>query len=131
MPLRWLMWVNVNGSTASGGGCHQRQRNGRGEAVGFNWWRDSESDGTSVQDIVDRVQAEWRAERRSVRAEDAGLWPHRWPHAAPEYPLSVSEAHRIMQQHRGCRVSDCPRKAAARQALIDAGRMRPDPSRER
>ncbi|MGO4615293.1 hypothetical protein AB4305_12565 [Nocardia sp. 2YAB30] len=102
--------------------------------MGFNWWREAESDGTSAQEIVDRVQAEWRAERQRSRADDqpanAGLWPHGWPHEAPDQPLSVSEAHWTMQRHRGCRVQDCPRKAAARQALIAAGRMKPDTSRE-
>ncbi|WP_194835336.1 hypothetical protein [Nocardia sp. XZ_19_369] len=26
--------------------------------MGFNWWREAEPDGMSVQDIVDRVQAD-------------------------------------------------------------------------
>ncbi|MFQ6327897.1 hypothetical protein ACLMAL_17400 [Nocardia sp. CWNU-33] len=108
---------------------------GRGDAVGFNWWQEAEPDGTSVQEIVDRVQAEWRAERRRIRAmgaqpADAGMWPRGWPHEVPNQPLSVSEAHWTMQRHRGCRVDECPRKAAARHALINAGRMKPDASRE-
>ncbi|MEV6559589.1 hypothetical protein AB0M22_27985 [Nocardia sp. NPDC051756] len=94
--------------------------------MGFNWWRESEAGGSSVQEIVDRVQAEWRAERG--RAE---MWPEGWPHEAPEQPLSVSEAHWTMQRHCECRADECPRKAAARQALIEAGRMRPDAARER
>ncbi len=100
--------------------------------MGFNWWRESESEGPSVQEIVDRVQAEWRAERRRIealgsRSGDIELWSHE----APNQPPSVSEAHAIMQQHRGCRAQDCRRKSAARRVLIDAGRMRPDTSRER
>ncbi|WP_454195351.1 hypothetical protein [Nocardia sp. Marseille-Q1738] len=42
----------------------------------------------------------------------------------------MPEAHATMQRHRECRVQDCPRKAAARQTLIEAGRMKPDTSRE-
>ncbi|WP_330228211.1 hypothetical protein OHA40_18715 [Nocardia sp. NBC_00508] len=102
--------------------------------VGFNWWREAEPDETSAQAIIDRVQEEWRAERRRTRiwteqAADARLWPIGWPHEAPDHPLSVSEAHWTMQRHRGCHVDECPRKAAARQALIDAGRIVPDTSR--
>ncbi|MFI2284366.1 hypothetical protein [Nocardia beijingensis] len=44
--------------------------------------------------------------------------------------MSVTEAHQTMQRHRACRADQCPRKAAARQTLIDAGRMKPDTSRE-
>ncbi|MFE9323951.1 hypothetical protein ACIHDR_21605 [Nocardia sp. NPDC052278] len=103
--------------------------------MGFNWWREAESDGTSVQAIVDRVQAEWKAERQRIDAKDArptdaAFWPSGWPHDAPEVPLSVNEAHMTMQRHRGCRADECPRKAAARQTLISAGRMKPDTSRE-
>lgn len=102
--------------------------------MGFNWWREEDSDSASVQELVDRVQAEWRTEHRRerVRAEqpDARLWPTGWPHEAPEHPLSVPEAHQTMQHHRQCCADQCPRKAAARQVLIDAGRMRPDTSRE-
>ncbi|MEU2014042.1 hypothetical protein, partial [Nocardia sp. NPDC019302] len=61
---------------------------------------------------------------------DPGLWPTGWPHEAPEQPLSVSEAHQTMQRHRECRADQCPRKAAARRTLIEAGRMKPDTSRE-
>ncbi|WP_067467336.1 hypothetical protein [Nocardia amamiensis] len=104
--------------------------------MAFNWWREAEPDETSAQAIIDRVQDEWRAERHArIRAEqaagpaDARLWPIGWPHEAPDQPLSVSEAHWTMQRHRGCRADECPRKAAARQALIDAGRIVPDTSR--
>lgn len=89
-----------------------------------NWWQDdgeSTGRGYSVQDIIDRVQAEWRASRQG---------PTGWPHAAPDWPFSIEEAHATMQQHRGCRAIECPRKEAARQTLIDAGRMKPDTSRE-
>ncbi|MGK8501520.1 hypothetical protein [Nocardia asiatica] len=86
----------------------------------------------SAQAIIDRVAAEWRAERERIRAGqlDPGLWPNGWPHEAPDHPLGIPEAHQIMQQHRACRADQCPRKAAARQTLIEAGRMKPDTSRE-
>ncbi|MCC3327392.1 hypothetical protein [Nocardia abscessus] len=102
--------------------------------MGFNWWREAEQDDTSAQAIIDRVAAEWQAERQRERSRveqpDAGLWPTGWPHEAPENPLSVAEAHWTMQRHKDCRTDLCPRKAAARQTLIDAGRMKPDTSRE-
>lgn len=103
--------------------------------MGFNWWRDGDADGPSVQEIVDRVQAEWRAERRRIEAADCKpgnmtMWPNGGPHEAPEQPLSVAEAHRTLQRHRACRADDCPRKAAAKHTLIAAGRMKPDTSRE-
>ncbi len=91
--------------------------------MGFNWWQDDvdPSERGNVQDIVDRVQAEWRAGRRG---------PTGWPHAAPEWPFSAEEAHATMQQHRCCRATECPRKEAARQTLISCGRMKPDTSRD-
>ncbi|WP_067479860.1 hypothetical protein [Nocardia amamiensis] len=103
--------------------------------MAFNWWREAEPDETSPQAIIDRVQAEWRAERQRIQSKDAqpadtGLWPRGWPHEGPDHSLSVSEAHATMQRHRGCREQDCPRKAAARNTLIAAGRMKPDTSRE-
>ncbi|MGK8557759.1 hypothetical protein [Nocardia gipuzkoensis] len=100
----------------------------------FNWWREAEQDDTSAQAIIDRVQAEWRAGRRYERIPaaqpDAELRQAGSPHEAPDHELSVGEAHWIMQRHRECRADQCPRKKAARQTLIDAGRMRPDTSRE-
>ncbi len=102
--------------------------------MAFNWWREAEQDDTSPQAIIDRVQAEWRAGRRHerIRAEqpDIGPRPTGSPHEAPDHELSVSEAHWIMQRHRGCRADQCPLKQVARRTLIDAGRMRPDTSRE-
>ncbi|MFI9505624.1 hypothetical protein [Nocardia sp. NPDC052566] len=103
--------------------------------MSFDWWRENAETaepGVRVQDIVDRVQAERRRERiqaEDARAADDGLWPHGWPHEAPDYPMGVLEAHKTMQRHRGCSVERCGRKAAARQALIDAGRLKPDSSR--
>jgi hypothetical protein len=103
--------------------------------VGFNWWR--ETDDMSAQAIIDRVQAEWRAgqRRQQSRAEQSAPGPGTRlqlvgsPHAAPERPLNVDEAHREMQRHRECRTDQCPLKAAARHTLIEAGHITPDPSR--
>jgi hypothetical protein len=91
----------------------------------------------SPQAIIDRVQAEWRdgKRRKQLRSEqptrgpDDRSRPVSSPHAAPERPLSVDEAHREMQRHRECRADQCQRKAAARQTLITAGHMKPDTSR--
>lgn len=95
----------------------------------FDWWREAEPDETSAQAIVDRVQAEWRAERDRRRTPGMRYWPDGWPHEAPEHPLSVDEAHKIMQRHRGCRTDECPRKDSAWRTLIEAGHVKPDPRR--
>ncbi|MDE1669121.1 MULTISPECIES: hypothetical protein [Nocardia] len=50
-------------------------------------------------------------------------------HQAPSKPFTVGRAHEVMQIHVACRAKHCARKAAARQVLIDAGRMVPDTSR--
>lgn len=47
-------------------------------------------------------------------------------HHAPTTPFTVSEAHRAMQLHRGCRADACPRKGAAFRTLVAAGRIVPD-----
>lgn len=103
--------------------------------VGFNWWREAEPDSTSPQAIAERVEAEWRAERRRERVQteqpNGTVWPAGWPHEAPEHQLTITEAHQITQRHRECRADQCPRKAAALQTLIDSGRMTPDTSRQR
>ncbi|WP_280498176.1 hypothetical protein [Nocardia asiatica] len=44
-------------------------------------------------------------------------------HHAPSEPFTVSHAHQVMQFHVACRAKRCPRKCAALQALIDAGRV--------
>ncbi len=66
-----------------------------------------------------------------VTGFQSSIWPIGWPHEAPERPLSVNEAHLTMQRHRGCLREECPRKQAAYQALVEAGRIRPDSSRAR
>ncbi|MER7450954.1 hypothetical protein ABTW96_11790 [Nocardia beijingensis] len=52
-------------------------------------------------------------------------------HQAPMRPFSIGQAHDVMQIHVACRAKHCARKAAARQVLIDSGRMVPDPGRPR
>lgn len=68
--------------------------------------------------------------RVAERRIDNALWAAGFPHDAPDHELSVQEAHQTMQRHRRCRADECRRKAAARQTLIRAGRMKPDTSRE-
>lgn len=50
-------------------------------------------------------------------------------HTAPEDPLTVDQAHEIMRLHRDCSAYHCPRKLAAFEALIAAGRIVPDSAR--
>ncbi len=52
-------------------------------------------------------------------------------HQAPMLPFTIAQAHEIMQIHIACRAKQCPRKAAAQQILIDAGRMVLAPNRLR
>ncbi|MFI5779461.1 hypothetical protein [Nocardia sp. NPDC051570] len=66
--------------------------------------------------------------RRRIRAE--ALIPAAPPasavaHSAPDHPLAVPEAHRAMQQHLDCTVTDCAHKAAAYRVLVAAGRLKP------
>lgn len=60
---------------------------------------------------------------------DPAYWPYRWPHEAPDHPLSVPEAHQAMQRHYGCDRGDCPRKSAAWHVLVEAGKIAPDSHR--
>ncbi|MGV9678648.1 hypothetical protein ACWDSJ_25490 [Nocardia sp. NPDC003482] len=64
--------------------------------------------GRTVAEISDRILAESTT-----------------PHAAPDHPLALPEAHRTMQQHLDCTVAACERKAAAYRVLVAAGRLHP------
>jgi hypothetical protein len=44
-------------------------------------------------------------------------------HQAPLVPFTVSQAHEIMQIHVACRAKQCPRKTAAQDTLVEAGRL--------
>lgn len=50
-------------------------------------------------------------------------------HHAPAGTLTTREAHEIMRLHRECVAHGCPRKLAAFEMLIAAGRVVPDSSR--
>lgn len=50
-------------------------------------------------------------------------------HSAPEVPFTVDQAHDAMRFHRECGAYYCPKKKAAFDALIAAGRIVPDSSR--
>ncbi|MEU4345166.1 hypothetical protein AB0H00_28580 [Nocardia sp. NPDC023852] len=50
-------------------------------------------------------------------------------HQAPTLPFTVDQAHEVMRIHVACGAKHCPRKAAARQVLIDSGRMVPSTSK--
>lgn len=78
--------------------------------------------GRSVDEIEQRVT-------REVSEMDATVWRVGFPHDAPDHPLGVQEAQLTMQRHRTCRVDHCPRKTAAWQTLVQAGRIRPDTTR--
>lgn len=44
-------------------------------------------------------------------------------HQVPTVPFTVEQAHTVVQYHVACRAKRCPRKAAALQALVEAGRL--------
>jgi hypothetical protein len=50
-------------------------------------------------------------------------------HRPPATELTVDSAHETMRIHRDCAAGSCPRKMAAFQTLVDAGRVVPDSSR--
>ncbi|MET8874147.1 hypothetical protein [Nocardia sp. NPDC004604] len=52
-------------------------------------------------------------------------------HQAPTEPFSSGEAHQIMRFHVACRAWRCPRKAAALQVLVEAGRTVPSNTKPR
>ncbi|MBF6174950.1 hypothetical protein [Nocardia blacklockiae] len=72
---------------------------------------------TSVAEIRERLLAESVPPAPPVSAALS--------HAAPDRPFEVAAAHRTMQLHLDCTVGDCPRKTAAYQALVAAGRIKP------
>ncbi|MFD3745901.1 hypothetical protein [Nocardia sp. NPDC058633] len=47
-------------------------------------------------------------------------------HSAPAKMFTPYQAHRMMQVHRGCDRTTCPRKMAAVNVLVGAGVMRLD-----
>ncbi|MCM6777917.1 hypothetical protein NDR87_31535 [Nocardia sp. CDC159] len=103
--------------------------------MGFDWFRDNSS--TAQRAVSTRssvgVHDDRRRERiwaEDARAADQGMWPNGWPHEAPDGLMSIPEAHQTMQRHRGCLRTECPRKEAAYFVLLEAGRIRPDSSRE-
>jgi hypothetical protein len=64
-------------------------------------------------------------DRRSAAPLRAARGPR---HPAPEDPLTITEAHRLMQQHLYCTVHGCATKAAAFELLVDVGHIAPDRS---
>ncbi len=49
-------------------------------------------------------------------------------HSAPRELLTDEQAHAVMQTHRACERWLCPRKAAAWNVLVTAGRIVPRPA---
>ncbi|MBF6164979.1 hypothetical protein IU486_09360 [Streptomyces gardneri] len=92
--------------------------------VAVSLWPARLPDGRSVEEISQRV-------RRERSGMDSPVRPTGFQHEAPEHVMGVMEAQMTMQQHRACRVGECPRKSTAWQALVEAGRIRPDAGRRR
>lgn len=49
-------------------------------------------------------------------------------HRAPSELPTAEQAHTVMQIHRACERAYCPRKAAAWDVLVTAGRIVPSPA---
>ncbi|GAB2703507.1 hypothetical protein [Nocardia thraciensis] len=79
--------------------------------------------------IARHTVAETQVTHRTGAGLD-GLLPL-WVHTAPDGELNVVEAHKEMQRHCYCTVPDCPRKTAAFTTLVQAGKIKPDSSRQR
>ncbi|MGW4330539.1 hypothetical protein ACWEKR_32200 [Nocardia sp. NPDC004573] len=52
-------------------------------------------------------------------------------HQAPLVPFTISQAHAVMRYHIACRAKRCPRKAAALNTLVQAGRVVPSETKPR
>lgn len=77
--------------------------------MGFDWWR--------TNDDHIRQEADTR-----IRTVDR-------LHEPFDHPLTVEQAHRIMQQHKRCLMDNCLLKQAAWQTLVDFGKIKPDSGR--
>ncbi|MEV4155869.1 hypothetical protein AB0J48_22855 [Nocardia salmonicida] len=73
----------------------------------------------SVWDIAARLAGE---------AEQHGGPSPVLDHSAPRELLTDEQAHAVMQTHRACERWLCPRKAAAWNVLVTAGRIVPRPA---
>lgn len=86
--------------------------------MNFKWFGEAEPEPeNAAKTIIDRVQREQGVISQTLPIPDA--------HGAPPWPMTINQAKYAIQVHRGCRIEDCPRKRAARQVLIDAGKLRP------
>jgi len=75
------------------------------------------------------LHADRECERQDSETPTRILRAVGWAHEAPDHPLTVAGAHRIMQQHRACDREDCARKLAAYQTLVETRRIQPDTGR--
>ncbi|MEV6660622.1 hypothetical protein [Nocardia fluminea] len=73
----------------------------------------------TVQDIMDRLAAE---------AEEEGRPSPVLVHTAPRHPITVEEAHTLMQRHRSCALVGCPAKREAYLLLVDRRIIVPRPT---
>lgn len=62
-------------------------------------------------------------------SDDGPSWSRCVYHTAPASPLTIDEAHRIMQLYRSCLRHECSIKYAAWSTLVEAGRIVPDTGR--
>ncbi|MBF6233434.1 hypothetical protein [Nocardia farcinica] len=66
--------------------------------------------------------------RLAQEAEQDGRPSPVLDHNAPRALLTLEQAHTVLQMHRACERWQCPRKAAAWNVLVDAGRIVPRPA---
>ncbi len=73
----------------------------------------------TVWDIIARLASEAEQDGRPSPVLD---------HSAPPELPTPEQAHTVLQTHRACERWQCPRKAAAWNVLVDAGRIVPRPA---
>ncbi|WP_278262724.1 hypothetical protein [Nocardia sp. AG03] len=73
----------------------------------------------TVWDIIARLASE---------AEQQGQPSPVLDHCAPSSLLTPEQAHTVLQVHRACERWQCPRKTAAWNVLVAAGRIVPRPA---
>ncbi len=86
--------------------------------------------GVFVAAVFDVLAVSARNDRRRPRSQGVvSLMPARPAgvslHETPKRPLTICQAHSTMQQHCGCRRSQCRQKDAAYMTLVDVGHIKP------
>lgn len=80
-----------------------------------------------LDDALDQAQI-WQFGEEAEQHLMTPRYPWSWAHSDTS-PLTVTQAHAAMQQHRSCDIETCARRRTARDTLREAGHMRADSAR--